>query len=219
MSRRARSLAPLAALLAGLTLAACVPVAVVGGATAGVIIASDRRTVEQQGEDGELERIVERRLKENFGERIHVNVNAYDRVLLLTGEVPTPELKAEVDALVKLTPKVRRTVDEIRVQKLSEARWRGNDALVTANVKTRFGQAGQFEVSVIKVVTESNTVFLMGKVTAKEADAAVDIARNTQGVQRVVNVMDVVSEDEIARLKNGGARSTPAPAEARPAAK
>lgn len=201
--------AALLVLLAQLALTACVPVAVVGGTTAGVMIASDRRTIDQQGQDNELERLVERRLKENFGERIHVNANAYDRVLLLTGEVPTAELKAELDALLKLTPNVRRLVDEVQIKKPSEARWRANDTLVTANVKTRFGQAGKFEVSVIKVVTEANTVFLMGKVTPREAADAVEIARTTQGVQRVVNVLDVVSEEQIARLK-GGNGPTPA---------
>lgn len=201
-----------------LSLVACVPVAIVGGATAGAMIASDRRTGDQQGQDSEIERIIERRLKENFGDRVNISANVYDRTLLLTGEVPTTELKAEVDALVKLTPKLRRTVDEIRIEKLSESRWRGNDGLITANVKTRFGQSGLFDVSVIRVVTEAGSVYLMGKVTQKEADAAINIARNAQGVSRVVNVMDVVGEDEIARLKNGN-RTTPAPTATTPAAR
>jgi osmotically-inducible protein OsmY len=206
----------LALLLAQLGLGACVPVAVVGGTTAGVMIASDRRSVEQQGRDGDIERIVERRLKENFGDRIHVNANVYDGTLLLTGEIPTPELRVEVDALIKLTPNVRRTVDEIRMEKPSEARWRANDALVTANVKTRFGRAGKFDVSLIKVVTEANSVYLMGKVTQKEADDAIEIARESQGVQRVLNVMDVVSAEVIAGLKDAG-RATPAAAATAPA--
>lgn len=208
MSKRPR-MTLIAALLVAPLLAACVPVAVVGGATAGVMVAGDRRSLDQQTKDGELERLVERRLKENFGERINVSANAYERTLLLTGEVPTAELKAEVDALVKLTPNVARTVDEIQVRKLSESRWRANDALVSANVRTRLGQSGKLELSIIKVVTESNSVFLMGKVTQKEADDAIEIARTTQGVQRVVNLMDVVSEAEIARLKNGGQPAPP----------
>jgi osmotically-inducible protein OsmY len=207
----------LAVLLAQLGLSACVPVAVVGGTTAGVMIASDRRSVEQQGRDGEIERIVERRLKENFGDRIHVNANVYDGTLLLTGEIPTPELRLEVDALIKLTPNVRRIVDEIKLQKLSEARWRANDALITANVKTRFGQAGKFDVSLIKVVTESNAVYLMGRVTQKEADDAIEIARESQGVQRVLNVMDVVSAEAITRTKDGAVAAPAAVAVPSPA--
>ena len=202
----------LAALLVTPLLAACVPVAVGVGATAGVMVAGDRRSIDQQTKDGELERLVERRLKENFDDRINVSANAYERTLLLTGEVPTPELKAEVDALVKLSPNVRRTVDEIQVRKLSESRWRANDGLVGANVKTRMGQSGKLDLSIIKVVTESNSVFLMGKVTQKEADDAIEITRTTQGVQRVVNLMDVVSEAEIARLKNGGQPAPTSPA-------
>ena len=214
MTRLAKRSTVLALLLAQLGLSACVPVAVVGGATAGAIVAADRRSVEQQGRDADIERLVERRLKENFGERVHVNANVYDGTLLLTGEVPTAELKVEVDALVKLTPNVRRTIDETRIQKLSEARWRANDALITANVKTRFGQSGKFDVSLIKVITESNTVYLMGRVTQKEADEAIEIARASQGVQRVVNVLDVVSAEAI----NAGREARPATPAATPAA-
>ena len=214
MTRLAKRSTVLALLLAQLGLSACVPVAVVGGATAGAIVAADRRSVEQQGRDADIERLVERRLKENFGERVHVNANVYDGTLLLTGEVPTAELKVEVDALVKLTPNVRRTIDETRIQKLSEARWRANDALITANVKTRFGQSGKFDVSLIKVITESNTVYLMGRVTQKEADEAIEIARASQGVQRVVNVLDVMSAEAI----NAGRDARPATPAATPAA-
>lgn len=197
MNPRARWLL-LAALLPGLV--ACVPVALVGGVTAGAMTSADRRSLNQQGVDFEIERRASNRLNENFGERVHVNISVYDQTLLATGEAPTPELLAEVEALLKLTPKLRRLVNEIKVARLSTGPARANDGLITAAVKTRFGQTGAFELSQVKVVTEANSVFLMGKVSKKEAEVAVDTARNTQGVARVVNILDVISDEEIKRL-------------------
>lgn len=189
----------LAALAIALTLTACVPAVVVGGATAGAIVAADRRSIEQQRIDEEIETIVARRLKENFADRINVNGTAYNQTLLLTGEIPTAELKTQVMALIQLTPRVKRTVDETRVTKLSETRWRLNDSAITTAVKTRLGQSGKVEVSAIKVVTEANSVYLLGRVTQTEADGAIEVARNTSGVSRVVNVFEIVSPEALSR--------------------
>jgi osmotically-inducible protein OsmY len=193
-------------------LAACVPVAVVGGVTAGAMTSADRRSLNQQGVDYEVERRASNRLSENFGDRVHVNVSVYDQTVLATGEAPTPELLAEVEALLKMTPNVKRLVNEIRVARPSAATARANDGLITAAVKARFGKTGAFELSQVKVVTEFNSVYLMGKVSQKEADVAIDTARNTQGVARVVNVLDVLPEEQIKRLDavtRGGAEQAP----------
>lgn len=178
----------------------CVPVALVGGVTAGAMTAADRRTLSQRGVDSEIERRVHVRLDENFGPRIHVNANVYDRTLLVTGEAPTKQLLADVEALLKLTPNMKRLVNEIRVAEPSEGVWRTNDSLLTTAVKTRFGQAGAFNIAHVKVVSEAGTVFLMGMVTKKEADAAIDTARNTSAVNRVVSVFDILDDEEIRRL-------------------
>ena len=218
MSRTIYGTLLLAALLPGLV--ACVPVALVGGVAAGAMTSADRRSLTAQSADFETERRASNRLKENFGDRVNVNVSVYEQTLLATGEAPTPELAAEVEALLKLTPKIKRLVNEIRVAKISSNTARANDSLITAAVKARFGQTGAFELSQVKVVTEANSVFLMGKVSQKEADVAIETARNTQAVSRVVNVLEVVSDDEIKRLdavRTISPRSTPAPS-ATPAA-
>lgn len=217
MSRRGLLLAALLPALLS-TLAGCVPVAVVGGVTAGAMTSADRRSLNQQGVDFEVERRAGNRLNENFGDRVHVNIAVYNQTLLATGEAPTPELLAEVEALLKMTPNVRRVVNEIRVARPSSGTARANDALITAAVKTRFGQTGAFELSQVKVVTEANSVFLMGKVTQKEADIAIDTARKTQGVARVVNVLEVASDEDIKRLDavRSVSVSNPSPDPAKP---
>ena len=41
----------------------------------------------------------------------------------------------------------------------------------------------------IKVVTENGIVYLMGTVNKEQAEIAVDIARQVQGVQRVMKIL------------------------------
>jgi osmotically-inducible protein OsmY len=191
----------LAALICSLTLTACVPAAMFGGAVAGAYTASDRRSLAQQVEDKKLDRLVERRIEENFGDTIHVNANAFNGVLLLTGEIPTPELRKSLQDLLKLTPNVKRLVDETKQIPLSSTQWRLNDAAMTTKVKSRLASSEAFHVSHVKVVTEGNDVFLMGRVTQKEADAAIEVARTTNAVNRVVSVFEIMSEEEWVALK------------------
>lgn len=178
------------------SLTACVPAAMFGGAAIGAYSASERRPISLQLSDTKLENLAARRLDENFGESIHVNANAFNGVLLLTGEIPTAELKQSFNELIKLTPNVKRVVDETKQIPLSETKWRLNDAAMTAKVKSRLASSEAFNISHVKVVTEGNDVFLMGKVSQKEADAAIDIARTTSAVNRVVNVFEIMTEEE-----------------------
>lgn len=186
----------LAALLSSLTLSACVPAVMFGGAVAGAYAASDRRSVEQQIEDKRLDSLIERRIEENFGESIHVNATAFNGVVLLTGEIPTPELRASFQQLLQLTPNVKRFIDETKQIPLSSTQWRLNDAAMTTKVKSRLANTDAFHIAHIKVVTEGNDVYLMGRVSQKEADAAIAIARTTTAVNRVVNAFEIMTEEE-----------------------
>ena len=200
MNRGGLALRLIAALTLLPLLPACVPVALLGGVAVGAISATERRTLSQQRLDAEIERRVATRLQENFGGKIHVNAHAFNQTLLLTGQVPTKELMDEVDALLKLTPNVKRWVNEIKIVKLNGNKWQASDAAITAHVKTRFGQEGAFNLSHVKVVTEASEVFLMGIVSQKEADAAIATARNTNLVLSVINALEILSDAEIHRL-------------------
>jgi len=177
-------------------IAGCVPAVMVGGAAVGAYSASERRSIQLQLSDSKLENLAARRLDENFGESIHVNANAFNGVLLLTGEIPTADLRKSFNELIKLTPNVKRIVDETKQIPLSETKWRVNDSAMTAKVKSRLAGSEAFNISHVKVVTEGNDVFLMGKVSQKEADAAIEIARTTSAVNRVVNVFEIMTEAE-----------------------
>jgi osmotically-inducible protein OsmY len=112
--------------------------------------------------------------------------------VLLTGEAPDEEAKKQIEEAVRSIDNVKDVVNELVVAGASSLASRGNDALVTSNVKTRMVNNGKFSPVHVKVVTEGGVVFLMGLVSVPEGDAAVEIARNASGVSRVVKVFEYV---------------------------
>jgi osmotically-inducible protein OsmY len=189
----------LTAVLLGAAVSACAPL-IVGGAMTGALVATDRRTPGAQLEDQGIELRAANRLRERIGQRGNVSVTSYNRQVLLTGEVASEQDKALVETLVAGVENVRSVVNELGVLGASSLTQRSSDTLVTGRVKAAMIDARDLSASAIKVVTTRGTVYLMGRVTQREADRATEITRNTQGVQRVVRVLEIISEEELARL-------------------
>jgi osmotically-inducible protein OsmY len=179
----------------------CVAVAgtaVVGGA----MMASDRRTSGTQIEDQSIEMKSGPRIHDAIGDRGHVNVTSYNRLVLVTGEVPTDADKAAVIKAIQGIENVGTVQDELLVGPASSTSTRTSDTLITSKVKTAMLEAKDLESNAIKVVTERGNVYLMGRVTEREATRATDIARSTGGVMKVVRLFEVVSEADLASLQN-----------------
>lgn len=172
-------------------LAGCVPV-VAGGAAGGGLMAADRRTSGAYVEDQAIEFKAESRISGQIGEKIHVNVTSFNRNVLITGEAKDEESKQKAEVIVKGLENVRNVTNELVVGLISATSDRASDAYLTSKVKARMLSENRFPANYVKVVTENSTVFLMGMVTRKEADDAVDIARNTDGVKKVVKVFEYV---------------------------
>lgn len=177
----------------------CFPL-VATGAMVGASVAADRRTSGAIVEDEGVEWKTANRLRERFGDAIHVNITSFNRNVLLTGEAPNDATKAEIERIAAGVPNIRGVVNEVQVAGNSSLSSRANDGLITSKVKARFLDMATFGVEHVKVVTEAGTVYLMGLVTRREADAATDIARTTAGVRKVVRVFEYISDDEALRL-------------------
>jgi osmotically-inducible protein OsmY len=186
-------------------LAACVPFlsgcfgAAAVGVGAGALAFADRRSVETQVADEGIELRSGNRVAEKYGSNTHVNVTSYNRTVLLTGEVPNAATKADVEKIVSEVPNVKAISNELQVAAASTLLARSNDTYITSKVKARFVDANSFAANHVKVVTEAGVVYLMGMVSQKEANAAVEIARTTGGVQRVVRVFEIISDAEAAK--------------------
>ncbi|AVS83864.1 BON domain-containing protein [Paracidovorax avenae] len=190
--------AVLAAVALGTALSACAPL-VIGGAAVGTMMAADRRTTGTQVEDETIELRAGNRLRDTFGDRVHVNVTSYNRQVLLTGEVPSQQDKERVEQTVLTVENVRSVVNDLAVMSASSLSQRANDTLITGKVRASLVDAKDIFATAFKVVTERNTVYLMGRVTQREADRATEIARGVNDVRKVVRVFEIVSEQELAR--------------------
>lgn len=191
----------LAGLAAASLMSACAPL-LVGGAVVGTsMVVSDRRTSGTQLEDQAIELKANTRVREAVGERGHVNITSYNRTVLLTGEVAADVDKVAVEQAVTKIEGVRTVVNELAVMGSSSIASRSNDAVLTSKVKASYIDAKDVFANAIKVTTERGTVYLMGRVTEREANRASDIARGVAGVQKVVKVFEVISEAELADLQ------------------
>jgi len=171
---------------------ACFPI-VAGGAVAGGAMAADRRTSGIYVEDENIELKGVNKMESNLGENAHVNVTSYNRNVLLTGEVPDDAAKAKAEALLKEIENIRAITNDIAIGPKSSLSSRSNDTYITSKVKTKFVTENKFQANYVKVVTENSVVYLLGIVNKTEADAAVEIARNTDGVTKVVKVFEYLN--------------------------
>lgn len=160
------------------------------GVGTGVAMSQDRRTSGTFVEDEGIEQKGDRRIGDRFGNKVHVNVTSFNRNVLLTGEVPSVDAREEVERLVKGVENVQRVTNELVVGSPASYTSRSNDTLITSRVKGRFMDAGKFQVNHVKVVTEDSVVYLLGMVSPAEAEDAVEIARSTSGVRKVVKVFE-----------------------------
>jgi osmotically-inducible protein OsmY len=192
--------ATLLAALASGVLSACAPL-IVGGAMVGsAMVAIDRRTAGTQLEDEAIELKAGVRARE-VSAAGHINVTSYNRMLLVTGEVPNETDRKAVEQVVGKVENLRSVVNELAVAGNSALAVRSSDALISGKVKASFIDANDVQAQAIKVVTERGVVYLMGIVTEREAARATEIARAVSGVQKVVRVFEVISEAELAALQ------------------
>lgn len=182
------------------TLTACFPLAV-GGAVVGGLVATDRRTTGTVVEDEGIELRSASRIRAAMGDRGHINVTSYNRQVLLTGEVPSVQDKQQVEQIVAGVDNVRHIVNELAILGNSTLTQRSSDSLVTGRVRAGLIDASDLSANAFKITTERGTTYVMGRVTAREAKRATEVISGTTGVQRVVRILETISEEELARLQ------------------
>jgi osmotically-inducible protein OsmY len=179
------------ALLALPLLNGCAPLLLGGAVGTGVAVAEDRRTLGTMTEDENIEILAANRIRDRL-KGAHVNVTSYNRMVLLTGEVPDAAARETAERTARGLQNVRSVVNELRVAGNSALSSRANDSYITSKVKARFIDGQRFNPLHVKVVTESNVVYLLGLVRKREAHEATELARTTAGVQKVVRVFEYI---------------------------
>ncbi|NHC07036.1 osmotically-inducible protein OsmY [Azonexus fungiphilus] len=205
------SLSLLLIALAVPTLQGCFP-AVVAGAAVGVMSIHDRRSTGTQTDDESTEWKAAGRIPAEYKAASRVSFTSYNRRLLITGEVPNETARATIEAEARKLDGVREVYNETVIAAASSLGARSNDSFIDSKVKARLVDSNQISANHVKVVTDRGVVHLMGLVNEREARVAVSVARTTAGVKKVVNLLEVLSDDDIRRLDEQalGARKAPA---------
>ncbi len=175
--------------LFALLLQGCVEMAVVGAGGA-VLSAVDRRTTGVQVDDEGIELRASNRVSERFGDKVHVNISSFNRSVLVTGEVPDANARAEIEKLIQGVPGLRGVTNDLQVAGGASLTSRASDATITGKVKARLFDSGKLNPVHVRVITEASVVYLLGIVTEAEAAVAVEVARTTGGVRKVVKVFE-----------------------------
>ena len=188
-----------AVLVLATCLSACAPM-LVASVAGSALVATDRRTSGTQLEDETIELRASAKVRDMFGEKVHVNVTSYNRQVLLTGEVPSERERQAVSAVVEKVENVKSVVNELSAMPNASLGSRSNDLVVTGKIKATLVDSRDLFANAFKVVTERNTVYLMGRVTQREADSATALIRNVGGVNKVVRMFEIISEEELRGL-------------------
>jgi len=189
----------MAALLGAGLLSGCAPL-VVGGAVMTGVVAVDRRTAGTQLADEAIELKVASAINKELGDRVHLNVTSYNRRVLLSGEVSSEADRSRATLLAQSQENVKNVVNDLAIGAPSSLTQRTKDTVITGQVKAAFLDAKDLQSNAVKVITERGVVYLMGRVTTREAQRATDIARGIGGVAKVVRVFEDISEEDLKRL-------------------
>ena len=191
----------------------CFPL-VAAGVTTGALATFDRRSYGTQTEDESIEWKASTLVNEKLGDKAHINFTSFNRKVLLSGEVPSEEARAEAERLTAGVANVDGVYNELVVGPASSFSDRSNDSFITSKVKSRSVDSGKFNPVHVKVITERGSVFLLGLVTQTEANAAIHVARTTAGVKKVVNLLEIITpakarELDVAQKGSGNAPAQP----------
>lgn len=211
--KKSLSLSLIALALAMPALQGCVPAVIATGAAVGAMSIHDRRSTGTQADDETTEWRARGRIPEQYKAQSRVNFTSFNRRLLISGEVPNEDAKAAIEAEARKIEGVREIYNELTIGPAATLAARSNDSFIDSKVKARLVDSNQISANHVKVVTENGATYLLGLVTDREAKVAIAVARTTAGVRKVVNILEVLSDDDIRRLDAQalGSRKAPPP--------
>jgi len=182
------------------SLQGCIAV-VAGAAVGGAMATADRRSLGAQTEDKAIAVKADSRLGNIVGDAGHVNVNSFNRKVLLTGEVRDEAMKRAVENEVRSIANVDNVSNELEIAGPSSYTSRSSDTLITSKVKLSLADKNTIKANTIKVVTERGNVYLMGLVTQREGNIAAQVAQGVSGVMRVTKIFEYISEEDLRSLQ------------------
>jgi len=177
-----------------------VPALMVGGTAMGTLVATDRRTPGTVIEDRGIETKAAFRIREALGDAVHVNVSSYNRLALITGEVPDEKRKAQIEKIILDVENVQKTVNEVAIMENASTTARLQDGILTSRIRAALIDEKNLIANAFKVTTERGVVYIQGRATAKEIALMTEIVSGLSGVTRVVRMVDVLTEEDLSGM-------------------
>lgn len=167
--------------------------AVVGAGAGAAKVATDRRTLGTQIDDSTLANRIATALarNEDIKNQSNVNVEVFNGTVLLVGQAPTESLKQQIENIASSINHINKLHNQIRISQPVAITTTTNDVWLASKVRTQLITDERINGLHVSVTVEDSEVFLMGLVSRQEADIAVDIARNINGVARVIKVFEI----------------------------
>jgi osmotically-inducible protein OsmY len=183
-----------------LSVSACFPL-MAGGAVMTGFVAVDRRTSGAMLEDQSIELKISSRIRDALGEKVHISVTSYNRKVLLTGEAPDQQDKERAGEIAKNIDNITSVWNEVGVTSITTLTERTNDLVMAGRIKADLIDAKDLFSNAYKIVVERGTVYVMGRITAREAKRVSSVVSGVTGVKKVVLVHETITEDELANIQ------------------
>ncbi|CAI8724458.1 BON domain-containing protein [Pseudomonas sp. IT-P176] len=122
----------------------------------------------------------------------HIVVTSFNGVVLLAGQTPRADLKAQAEQAAAAVQRVKTVHNELQIMQPSSLLARNNDAWLTTKIKTQMLTDASIPGSRIKVVTENGIVYLLGLLTKQEAAQATNLVQSVSGVQKIVKLFEYI---------------------------
>jgi osmotically-inducible protein OsmY len=178
-----------------------VPALMVGGGVGvGTMLATDRRTPGAAIEDRGIETKAAFRIREALGDAVHVNVSSYNRLALITGEVPDEKRKAQIEKIILDVENVQKTVNEVAIMENASTTARVQDSILASRIRVALIDEKNLIANAFKVTTERGVVYIQGRATAREIALMTEVVSGMPGVTRVVRMVDVLSEEDLSGM-------------------
>ena len=154
-----------------------------------------KRTLGAMIDDEQLETVAQVNINKTDPalDQAHINTVAFNGIILLTGQVPSNDLRLKAGDTVKQIHGVRQVFNEIQVQGKTSFLSRTNDGWLTTKVKSTLISNEDIDSGRIKVVTEDGVVYLLGLLSQVEADKAANVVSTIGGVQKVVKAVEYIN--------------------------
>jgi osmotically-inducible protein OsmY len=180
---------------------ACAPIIIGGAMVGGAMVAVDRRSSGAQLDDQSIQVKAALRIKNELGDKVHIDVNSYNRVVLLSGEATTEAARDQATAIAKGVDNVTDVINELAIGPASSLSTRASDTLINTKVKATLVDAKDLVSGAFDIVVQRGNVYLMGRVTAHEAERASNLIRTIEGVKKVVQCFEIITEDQLDQLQ------------------